>query len=331
MRISNARRGRSDAWLFKAKPIACDGGPLKDYVIKLFKNEMGGYEVLSFSSDAQLRLKDADHRQPALLLQMSGEGCSMHAAEFVAGPGGEILTFADIVQTDPQKAVTIFGKIRKALKPLFQAANPNERGLARLYLSNPGRHLDTLQAELRTLGWPGVSNAANPLDAVIEWLAIISCKATKFSKSHGDLHGENIVIHDDDGVLKPVLIDFASVGDTHAAADLVALAADTLTKAVVAKNGLAGIAAAANAMLGVTAPASHLEQVLSDIGTTAVEELDCSPFEFAGGVLSRALWVLPRTKPGVERDAFRRLIIEMKAYLERAATSAESTTPAALP
>ncbi len=109
----------------------------------------------------------------------------------------------------------------------------------------------------------------------------------------------------DDGKLRPVLIDFAHTEQAHATADLAALAADILVRVVPVSEGQTQQTVSVKVLLGQVAASSPPDGALVQLREAAGKFLGCNAKEFAGAMLCRTLWIIPRVRDATDRESLR--------------------------
>lgn len=303
--VSRGRQGYSGSLLVRVQAIDCDGGELPDFMAKAFPNRNAAAEITHFQGGLRQKLAEGDFSDPDALRLVAGEGCSMLVSRLVAGPGGEVVTLRDLFESSASSVPAVIDRLVANLRRVFRAAQPSEYSIAKAYLANLlPQHLDGLNAELRLMCWQGISAEPDPLVAFLAWLDGAAGKASKSGSIHGDLHCDNVVIRAD-GELKPVLIDFAHTQQAHAVADLAALAADILVRVVPPILGRDHQMESAQVMCGQKPASSLPDRTMLLLRDAASEHLACGTKEFAGAVLCRILWIIPRATDAEDRKSLR--------------------------
>lgn len=307
VKVSRVAQGYSGSLLMRADAVEGDGSDLAPMMAKAFPDSKAALEIIHFQSSVRPKLDEADFSEPESLRLISGEGRSMLVSRMVAGPNGEIVTFRSLFESRTDAVPSIIDQLTVSLRRLFQGAQSVDHSIAKTYLdrvSLSARQTEALVAELRLLRWPGIADSEDPLRAFVTWLDASAGKATKRGLIHGDLHGDNIVIRDE-GKLRPVLIDFAHTELAHAVADLAALAADILVRVVPKTDAQNQHVASVAALLGKRTADTAPDMAIVRLRDAASKCISCETQEFAGAMLCRVLWIIPRVRDSGDRESLR--------------------------
>lgn len=303
--VSSGRQGYSGSALMRVQPTGPDGGDLPDRMAKAFPNARAAAETAHFESHLAQQLDPQDYVTPDPLRTVVGEGRSMLVTRLVPGRNGEIVTLLDLFSDRPALVLPVIQELGQVLLRTFKTAKVTDESIAKSYLSGIRPELETrLLEELDLMKWIGVSEAPDRLQAFVAWLDSHAGRASRVAEVHGDLHAGNIAIKEN-GDAKPVLIDFAHSAKTHAIADLAALAADIIVRVIGKTSGPDQQLAAVQALLDKDVSSSTHEQAILALRDLAKQHLSCERREFAGAMLCRILWIIPRASEADDRKNLR--------------------------
>jgi hypothetical protein len=170
----------------------------------------------------------------------NGKRFSLFVSELAEGPGNEIITFRDMVESHQYSVLEVCEFLQSVLNvcerywkvPLIEGSVD----LANEYLSgcfsNPER-LRTLESEM--IGSLGLGNMEDltPKARISKFINEGTLTGSKVKKCHGDLHADNIVPRCFEDKLIPAFIDFSKVHPArHFLADHVTLEVDLIVNSL---------------------------------------------------------------------------------------------------
>jgi hypothetical protein len=170
----------------------------------------------------------------------NGKRFSLFVSELVEGPGNEIITFRDMVESDRYSVLEVCEFLQSVLNvcekywkvPLTEGSVD----LVKEYLSacRPGsERLRTLESEM--IGSLGLGNMEDltPQFRISKFINEGTLTGSKVKKCHGDLHADNIVPRCFEDKLIPAFIDFSKVHPArHFLADHATLEVDLIVNSL---------------------------------------------------------------------------------------------------